>query len=393
MEGNVASVIARLVDFHPAIHFQWYSWRGWSMAERQACHVLAVVAGSNVGVVGAALIAALARDPDSVDELHVITSGAAGGKLRASLLRAAGGTEPLTEWCRQLGIARGDVLFGSRTIHVLAESADASAGETADEMLDTLRALCTGSNIVDVAASVDSGPLAVLAHAALGLVGRSSDQFYFIDTELESSRMRGVRSTRARDLAPRPAILAPAPFVLSATPLAADVTFQELADSRRVARRRLADPGEMILDAQLRTVRVGTTHVVLPRLQFFWLFVFATLAPAAFPLRGLSGNFQVDAHGRIVLAATAPDRAALETVIGITRRLFTSLFPSATEDFPRMFKRACDVSPGLPSIVAKINARLKRELGLGATPYLIAGGRSAEGYRLTLAPVRIRTQQ
>jgi hypothetical protein len=49
-----------------------------------------------------------------------------------------------------------------------------------------------------------------------------------------------------------------------------------------------------------------------------------------------------------------------------------------------MFRSACGAPPGLPSVVAKINAHLKRALGAGAAGYLVVGGRGAEGYRLTL---------
>jgi hypothetical protein len=54
-----------------------------------------------------------------------------------------------------------------------------------------------------------------------------------------------------------------------------------------------------------------------------------------------------------------------------------------------VFTRACGPSPGLPSVIAKLNAHLKRALGGGAEPYLIAGGRGAGGYRLTLPPAQI----
>lgn len=168
-------------------------------------------------------------------------------------------------------------------------------------------------------------------------------------------------------------------------------TFQQLAKARRLARQRLSEPGTLVLHGKRRTVRVDDTEFTLPRLQFFWLFTLATLAPGAFPLKSLSGNFQIDAHGRVVVAASHPERASLEAVAAGVRKLFVTLFPGSADEFSQVFKRACGASPGLPSIVAKINTRLKHVLGLGAGPYLIAGGRSLDGYRITLPSTSIRT--
>jgi hypothetical protein len=66
------------------------------------------------------------------------------------------------------------------------------------------------------------------------------------------------------------------------------------------------------------------------------------------------------------------------------------LFPDAAEEFPFVLQRACGPTPGLPSVIAKLNARLKGALGAGAEPYLIAGGRRAGGYRLTLPPAQLK---
>jgi hypothetical protein len=125
-----------------------------------------------------------------------------------------------------------------------------------------------------------------------------------------------------------------------------------------------------------------------PRLQFFWLFAFARMAPRAFPLKALNGSFQLDARSNIIVAPNHPDRRTLEAVVSHTRKTFDDLFPESVDEFPLIFKRACGHSPGLPSIVAKINAVLRRALGVGAAPYLIAGGRG-EGYRLSIGRAQI----
>jgi len=45
-----------------------------SMAQRQPCRILVVVAGSNADAVGATLTAFHARDRGNIDALHVLTS-------------------------------------------------------------------------------------------------------------------------------------------------------------------------------------------------------------------------------------------------------------------------------------------------------------------------------
>jgi hypothetical protein len=119
------------------------------------------------------------------------------------------------------------------------------------------------------------------------------------------------------------------------------------------------------------------------------MFCLATLAPNGLPLRVLCDNFDIEADGRIIIASEHPERAHLDVLIRQIRRVFTMLFPESADEFPSVFKRACGPTPGLPSVVAKLNAHLRRALGVGAEPYLIAGGRGAGGYRLTLLPAQI----
>src|SRR5262249_32901952 len=153
----------------------------------------------------------------------------------------------------------------------------------------------------------------------------------------------------------------------------------------------LSEPGKLVLDGKHRTVRVDETEFTMPRLQFFWFFALASLAPGAFPLRALTGNFQMD-HGRLIITASQAERASLEAIVTVVKGVFNPLFPDSADEFPQKFKNACGPSPGLPATVAKINARLKRALGIGAAPYLIVGGRSTEGYRLVLPPAHIQSK-
>jgi len=144
------------------------------------------------------------------------------------------------------------------------------------------------------------------------------------------------------------------------------------------------------MDGRRRAVEIDDVVLAVPRLQFFWLFCLGTLAPKALPLRALCGNVDVGADGSIAVASKHPHRADLEVAARHIGRVFAALFPDVADEFPSVFSRACGPSPGLPSVIAKLNAHLKRALGGGAEPYLIAGGRGAGGYRLTLPPAQIK---
>jgi hypothetical protein len=166
-------------------------------------------------------------------------------------------------------------------------------------------------------------------------------------------------------------------------------SYEELATSRLLARRRLAYPGMLVFDGPRRTIGIDNVELRVARLQFFWMFCLATLAPRVLPFRMLSGNFEIGPDGRVTVAPRHPERAQLESVVRHITHVFVTLYPEAADEFPLVFKRAFGPTPGLPSIMAKLNARLKRTLGAGATPYLIAGGRGAGGYRLTMLPSQI----
>ena len=179
------------------------------------------------------------------------------------------------------------------------------------------------------------------------------------------------------------------PIVLAEAPVLPGQSYQELATSRRLAQRRLAYPGMLAFNGPRRTIGIDDVELHVARIQFFWMFCLATFAPKVLPFRMLCGNFEIEPNGRITVAREHPQRAQLESVVRHIERVFVTLYPEAADEFPLVFKRAFGPTSGLPSIMAKLNARLKRTLGAGATPYLIAGGRGAGGYRLTMLPSQI----
>jgi hypothetical protein len=242
-------------------------------------------------------------------------------------------------------------------------------------------------NEVTVVASSEAGAVGYLAYSALQFVGKLVARFFVLDVR----PMPGVTSERRRGRgrrASRPT-LSEVPIILAERPMQPSQSYTELVTSRRLVRRRLSQPGTLTLDGRRRVIRIDDVELPVPRLPFFWMFCLATVAPHTIPFRLLFGNFDVEADGRITIAATHPQRAQLDVHTRHMKRVFVTLFPEAADEFPLVFKRACGPTPGLPIVIAKLNALLKRALGVGAEPYLIAGGRGTGGYRLKLAPAQI----
>jgi hypothetical protein len=356
------------------------------MSESRTFRVLVVAPGANPAVVRDAVMAVAATDRRGVDELHVLTPADAADRLRAALLKP-GMASGLADRCRRLGIDTADIVFSRRAIHGLGGSG--KTGSIADDVLDALRPLCGDPmNEVTVVASSEAGAVGVLAYSALQLVGKLVARFFVLDV----GSTAGVGSERRRQGNGRRVsrrTLSEVPIILAERPIPPSQSYTELLTSRRLVRRRLSQPGTLMLDGRRRVIRIDDVELPWPRLPFFWMFCLATLAPTALPLRLLCGNFDVEADGRITIAATHPERAPLADCARHLKQVFMTLFPEAAEEFPLIFKRACGPTPGLPSVMAKLNARLKHALGAGAKPYLIAGGRGAGGYRLTLPPAQI----
>jgi hypothetical protein len=325
-------------------------------------------------------MAVVTRDRVAPDELHVLVPAAPADRVRAALLKA-GSASSLTAVCRRLGIARNDIMCGLRTFHGLGASGKHASAPSllADEVLDVLRSVSAdASNEITLVAVPDAGAVGIVALSGLQLVGRPRDRFFVL--EFESRRK------------PRRPTLLELPLLLAERPLPSGQRYQDVAASRRLARLRLSEPGVFVLNAEQRIFMIGDLKVKVPRLQFFWMFCFATLAPHPFPLRLLNDNFHVDGHGDIVITPGHPDRIKIETVVAHLKSIFVTLFPESADEFALVLKRACGAAPGLPSVIAKLNANLKQALGIAATPYLVAGLRGSAGYRLTLPSHRIRLE-
>jgi hypothetical protein len=355
------------------------------MAEPRTLRVLVVAPGGRPAAVSDGVTAVAANDGICCDELHVLTSPDSAGRLRAVLLKS-GTASAFVERCRRLGVAKAHILFGRRTIHTLGSSG--TPDSIADDALNMLRKLCADmTSEVTVVAASDAGVLGIVAHSALQLVGRPRDRFFV----LEARRLATAGATpgRRRKRPPSLPALVEVPTMLADRPVSPSQSYNELVVARRLARRRQSEPGILVLDGRRRSLALDGVELYLPRLQLFWMFCLASLAPMTLPLRVLSANVDVDADGRIDVASAHPQPASLEALVRHIKQIFVSLFPEAAEDFPSVYTRACGPTPGLPTVIAKINSHLKRVLGGGAEPYLIQGGRGAGGYRLTLPPEHI----
>ena len=354
-------------------------------AESRTFRVLVVAPGADPAVVLDAVAAIAASDCRCVDELHVLASVDAADRLRTALLKP-GTTSALADRCKHLGIAQADIVFSRRAIHGLGRFG--TSGSIADDVLDTLRKLCGDTmNDVTVVASSNAGVVGILAHSALQLVGKPTDRFFVLAVG-PRTRAASKPSRHREDRASRPPLLE-VPAILAERPLLPIQSYTELAAARRLARRRLSQPGILTLDGRRRAIRIDDVELPVPRLQFFWMFCLATLAPQALPLRLLCGNVDIETDGRITIASEHPQQAHLEVLARHMKRVFVTLFPNAGDEFPLVFRRACGPTPGLPSVIAKLNAQLKRAFGVGAEPYLIVGGRGTAGYRLTLPPAQL----
>jgi hypothetical protein len=327
---------------------------------------------------------AITENRHGIDELHVLTLADTTNTFRLALIRPGSATA-LSRWFTKPPSSQ-DVIGETRMIHSLGRGqARLSPGTVADDLLRVLHAFCEDRvNDVTLVVSPDAGLLGLLAGPAFQIASKPTDRMFV----LEPSRRGRASAVRGRHTLSRsgPALLE-LPTVLAERSAAAAITYQELAKSRRLARLRLIEPGMLVMNASLRTVTAGDTVIVLPRLQFFWMYCFAMLAPNPFPLSELCATVTVGPEGRVSVAP--PSRRHLETLVARIRRAFVSLFPEAAHEFALMFTRACGPSPGLPSVVAKLNSALRRALEMGADPYLIVGGRRSGGYRLTLPPTQI----
>jgi hypothetical protein len=253
-------------------------------------------------------------------------------------------------------------------------------GSAADDLLRIFLSLCDDPlNDVRLVLASDAGPFGLAAIQAFPFAAKPGDRVFVL------TRGAGPRKANAR--VPARAAVLELPFVLPEQPLPSGTTYQQLAASRRIERRRLLEPRTLTLDRARRVAIADDTEVALPRVQFFWLYCFATLAPAAFPLPELIGRLDVEG-GR--LAVTHAHASELDVLISRVRDAFLELFPHAEREFPGFLLRACGATPGLPSVVAKVNRAFRQALHAAAEPYLIAGGRRTGGYRLTLPPSQIR---
>lgn len=355
-----------------------------SMAQSCVSRILVIAGSSPEGVRQAICAVGRAVAECDVDELHIIASSAQAHRLRAALLSCR------NELLAPLQTGNGEVLFGGRTIHAVGNSArQFDVPSAADDLMRVLRGLSqdSGTELIAVV-SADAVAIGILLQTVLQLVGRPGDRIAAVEG---GSRplAKSDRAGRKPNSAPRPLVELPLMLAENTPPL--DFPFSRIVANRTAARRHLQQPVPVIVHTRKRTLQIGETEIALPRLQFFWLSTIAGLSPTPFPLRQLAASLKFDDHGRYSLSAIDNERHHLISIMNHARAVLEFTCPESVDQFGDFMKRALlDPSPGLPPVIAKVNARIKKALGLGAAPYLIAGGRGGDGYRFTLPASRIR---
>ena len=296
-------------------------------AESRTFRVLVVAPGADPAVVLDAVTAIAASDCRCVDELHVLASVDAADRLRAALLKP-GVTSALADRFKQLGIAQAHIVFSRRTIHGLGRFG--TSGSIADDVLDTLQKLCGDMmNDVTVVASSNAGVVGILTHSALQLVGKPTDRFFVLPV---GPRTRAAsKPRRHREHGASGPLLLEVPAILAERPMLPIHSYTELAAARRLARQRLSQPGILTLDGRRRAIRIDDVELPVPRLQFFWMFCLATLAPQAlrfFLWGGMLTTKPTDKHH------SPPPPNAPPNIFSPTKKGFLPPFPNPPRQFP-----------------------------------------------------------
>lgn len=278
------------------------------------------------------------------------------------------GAASFAEACARAGFARDEIVFNQRTVHVL--DADRDGASAAERLLDLLRKPCHADEcVLTVVVADDAGVAGYLLHACLHVVGRPSDRLLI---DVADAAFSG------RPPVDVPLLLWPAAERIPAT-------FADAVAQRRNERRRIVRPDVLRLDRRRRVLIVGETTIALPATQFFWLHYLASTPGERFPLAELAAG----ANGRPQPFTQRLSDGRVRAFPEDLQRAFVRMFPKAADKFDGMYRSACGAPPGLPSTISKINGALRRALGRGAAAYLIAGGRGAGGYRVTLSPSSI----
>lgn len=330
-------------------------------------HILVVVPGCDPAGTLTRALRYLGEERRMPHEVRVVAVPERAAIVLRELLGDPGAAR-FAEACERAGFARDEIVFNQRTVH--AVDADRDAAGAAERLLDLLR---KPSHADDCALTVvvagDAGVAGYLLQACLHLVGRPSDRLLI---DAADATLAG------RSPVDLPLLLWPAAERIPAT-------FADAVAQRRNERRRIVRPDVLRLDRRRRVLTVGETTIVLPATQFFWLHYLASTPGERFPLAELSAG----ANGRPLPFTQRLSDGRVRTFPDDLQRAFVRMFPRAEDKFDGMYRSACGAPPGLPSTISKINGALRRALGRGAAPYLIAGGRGAGGYRLTLPPSSI----
>ena len=341
---------------------------------RPQLHILLLAPGAHPSALIERTLLRMRGDARLPHEIHIVAARPLLADVTRELL--AGGR--FGEMCRRHGLDRDEILFNARTLHPVVTPSALDWSHGADRLLGLFRTLTASIEAaLTVVIADDAGVTGYLVQACLPIVARVEDRLV-LDVSLRAGHSRSA----ACGYLELPLLLLPPDEPVPAT-------YAEAAVRRRTELRRLARPDVMRMDVRGRTVRVGETSIVLPAMQFFWLWYLASAPGERFPLPELASALSGPRRQPVQVTQTLSD-GRVRVLPSDLQRAYAEFFPMAPDKFEPMFLRACGPHPGLPSTISKINAALRRALGLGAGPYLIQGGRGAGGYRITLPAASVQ---
>lgn len=346
-------------------------------------HLLLCAPGPAAETVTSALAWFHARRRYRFDEVHIVVSSAHADMVRGRLLGGSRRQGLLDRTCRRLGLADETPYLSGQTIHVVPKVtreehglAPAPIETMAEALWQVVRQLCVERMAeVSVVTSEASGLVGSMLHGMLPLTSSHATRLYF-----------AVSNPKGDDGKVRTSAHVEVPLVLwsGTAPTRAEASFLAMAHRHRTELARLHSPDVLHVRLATQDLLIGAQHVRLPRAQFFWYACFAATSGQRFLPPEIGALLAPDQDGRIGLIPPSSNESHAARRLALLRRLHRTIYRDAEETLPGALWHACGPHPLLPSIVSKINARLKLALGPGARPYLVAAGRHDAGYGLTL---------
>lgn len=333
------------------------------------------------------------------DEVHLVASSSDADLLRRRLLGSPRRPGMFERACSRLHVSDAPYL-SSRTIHgspnpLGGKAAQALVEATADGLWQLVHQLCSLERIeISIVTSAAAGIYGPLLQAVVPMTSSHAVRCYFaaerhVRHASDSADHVDVHEAGSLlDASLLPTLVEVPVALWTSPPNDPTVGFSALARRVRTDLARLCSPDAVHIRVSTQEVVVADHRVRLSRALMFWYAALASLPGERLSPQEILSMLVRDRDGRISIAATRSSGSKAAAWLVQLRRLHHVIY-RMDDSLPGALWRACGAHPLLPSLISKINARLKRELGAGAEPYLVSGARQG-GYRLTLDALRVR---